>query len=92
MGLNFMIQTKLYEDILASQLGILPEYFERLGRIAQEGGNGYYIDIYFQQNQAVADGGTASANFLIFSPKSDQYSDVGIYIESAMEHGLIAVQ
>jgi len=89
MGLNFMIQTKLYEDILASQLGILPEYFERLGRIAQEGGNGYYIDIYFQQNQAVADGGTASANFLIFSPKSDQYSDVGIYIESAMEHGLI---
>jgi len=34
--------------MLAPQLGLLPQYFHRAGRMAQEAGRGYYVDIYMQ--------------------------------------------
>ena len=48
MGLNWMLQTEGIEQFLAAQLGILPQFHHRLGRMAQEGGNGYYVDVYMQ--------------------------------------------
>ena len=29
-------------------VGMLPQYFHRLGRMAQETGRGYYVDVYMQ--------------------------------------------
>ena len=38
MGLNWMLQTEYANHLLALQLGILPQYHCRLGRMAQESG------------------------------------------------------
>src|SRR5260221_73981 len=36
MGMTWMLQTEQAEQMLAAQLGILPQYFHRIGRMAQE--------------------------------------------------------
>ena len=85
MGLNFMIQTKLNENILFQQAGVLPQYHERLGRMAQEIGRGYYVDIYFQKSGLYPNSGANSNDI----QNRDIAFDLDGYIGSAMEHGLI---
>ncbi len=85
MGLNWMIQTKLNEDILDQQIGVLPQYQERLGRMAQESGRGYYVDVYFQYSGMYPNSGANPQDL----QNRNKAFDLGGYIGSAMEHGLI---
>jgi YD repeat-containing protein len=85
MGLNWMIQTKLNEDILDQQMGILPQWHERLGRMAQEIGRGYYVDVYFELSALHPNSGANPQDV----QNMDRAFDLNTYIASAMEHGLI---
>ena len=85
MGLGWMLQTAYADRVLSEQLGVLPEYVHRLGRMAQEGGKGYYVDVYMQESGGFADSGTDTAS------QNNQNSafDLSSYFWSAMEHGII---
>ena len=65
MGLNWMLQTAQAEQMLAAQLGMLPQYFHRLGRMAQEAGRGYYVDVYMQLTGEYPSGGDDAAHVQI---------------------------
>jgi hypothetical protein len=82
MGLNWMLQTEAEEQLFAAQMGILPQYHHRVGRMAQEAGKGYYIDVYAETTGEMPNTGsdidTANREF-----------DLTCYFESALEHGLI---
>ncbi len=89
MGLNWMVQTKQASDIMAQQLGILTQFHERVGRMAQEIGRGYYVDIYLQLDSSFQDGVQEPSDLTFFSARHTKFFDVGSYIASSMEHGLI---
>src|ERR1044071_1332826 len=48
MGLSWMLQTKWTDDVITRQMGVMPGYHNRFGRMAQEAGHGYYIDVYME--------------------------------------------
>lgn len=85
MGLNWLLQTKSAEQILSTQLGALPEYSHRIGRMAQEGGKGYYVDVYMQASGGFSSAGNDASSQNI----RNIVFDVGSYFSSAMEHGII---
>ena len=70
---------------MCQQTGLLPEFHHRIGRMAQEAGHGYYVDIYMQQDQTLPSTGTGPADtqnqILVFETSS--------YFWSALEHGVI---
>jgi hypothetical protein len=85
MGLDWMLQTEAAEQMLADQQGIIPQFHHRFGRMGQENGRGYYIDIYMQ------DSGEASANGADTNNLDIEYrhADLWSYFFSAFESGLI---
>jgi RHS repeat-associated protein len=85
MGLSWMLQTDYAERALAAQLGILRQYHHRVGRMAQEGGRGYYVDAYMQCSGEASDAGLDAAN----TYREDQHFDLTGFFGSALEHGLI---
>ncbi len=85
MGLNWLLQTKQTEQMLAAQLGILPMYYHRLGRMAQEVGRGYYVDAYMQLSGEYPGGGNDAAHLQIFN----LHFDLNMYFQSALEYGII---
>jgi RHS repeat-associated protein len=85
MGLNWMLQTAQAGEMTASQLGILPQYFHRIGRMAQETGRGYYVDVYMQFTGEFPSGGNDTAHINL----SNSYFDLWSVFASAMEHGII---
>jgi RHS repeat-associated protein len=85
MGLNWILQTEGNEQILAAQDGTLAHYQHRLGRMAQELGRGYYIDIYMQISCDLSSAGDDTPNFnheLMHIALADTFN-------SASEHGVI---
>ena len=85
MGLNWMLQTEQAEGMLAAQLGILPQYYHRLGRMAQETGNGYYVDIYMQSTGEYPSGGDDATHLQLANAHFDLVSLFG----SSLEYGII---
>jgi YD repeat-containing protein len=85
MGLSWMLQTTYMEQMLAAQDGILPQYYHRLGRMAQESGKGYYVDAYMELPGDYPDDDDLAPQQLILANHYKLYSLFG----SAMEHGLI---
>lgn len=85
MGLNWMIQTERMARVLVAQQNMLLQHHHRLGRMAQEFGKGYYIDIYQQLSGNYSANGTSTNDFA----RSDQVFDLDSYFASAAEHGLI---
>ncbi len=85
IGLNWLVQTELAERALATQLRALPEYHHRIGRMAQEGGRGYYIDVSMQVNGIVSSTGSENENLAQVS----KCFQVGAHLQSALEHGII---
>jgi RHS repeat-associated protein len=84
MGLNWLLQTASADQLLAGQLGVLPQSHIRFGRVAQETGHGYYFDIVNQSGNFSSEGvDIASQN-----RQSTQY-DLNAYFASALEHGVI---
>jgi len=85
MGMNWLAQTELAQELLCQQAGQLDEYHHRIGRMAQEAGHGYYVDVYMQQDGTFPATGYGSADIL----NNNQVFDVSSYIWSALEHGTI---
>ncbi len=85
MGLNWMLETEGTEQMLANQEGILPQYHYRLGRMAQEAGRGYYVDIYMQLSGEVSSSGSDTNNLDL----EHRHGDLTSYFFSALESGLI---
>jgi len=82
MGLNWQMQVETIEKILAQKIGVCPMFYHRIGRMSQETGYGYYVDIYM-----------ATVASISSSNQNDNHSvrwiDEVCYFGSAMEHGLI---
>lgn len=85
MGLDWLIQTAMTEWMLAPQLGILPHYDHRLGRMAQESGHGYYVDAYMQITGEYPSGGHDVPHVTL----ENNYFDMVLFFGSALEHGPI---
>jgi RHS repeat-associated protein len=85
MGLNWMLQTEGAEQMLAAQDGALPQYNHRFGRMAQEAGNGYYVDVYMQLSGAISGDGVDATN----SDLQHRHLDLTSYFDSSLENGLI---
>lgn len=85
MGLNWLLQTEGAEQMLAAQEGILPQYHHRFGRMAQEAGQGYYVDIYMQYSGRISSAGADAAN----SNLQNRHLALTSYFHSALENGII---
>ena len=85
MGLNWMLQTAGAGQMLALQLGVLPQYVHRLGRMAQEFGRGYYVDAYMQ----VAGGYPSGGNGTPQMEQANTHFDLWSLFSSGLEHGII---
>ena len=85
MGLTWMLQTKAVGDELGTQLGVLHQFHNRWGRMAQEAGRGYYVDIYSQLAGFSQSGGIDAASFDREARDFDLFS----YFGSGLEHGVI---
>lgn len=85
LGLNWLLQTETTGELMAGQEAISPHYHHRLGRMAQETGRGYYIDVYAQLDGSTSLSGTNATSLqqlnLVFQG--------GSYFASALEHGII---
>jgi RHS repeat-associated protein len=85
MGLGWMLQTEGVEEMLAGQLNMLPMYYHRLGRMAQESGKGYYVDVYMQLSDEYPSGGNDAAHTQL----ANNHFDLVSFFGSALEHGII---
>lgn len=85
MGLNWLLQTEQAGSMLAPQLNILQQNYHRIGRMAQESGYGYYVDVYMQETGAMPNNGWATNQIQEFN----SYFDLWSFFSSAMEHGII---
>ncbi len=85
MGMNWMLQTEWTERMLAAQVGLSHQYHHRFGRMAQEGGKGYYVDIYMQNSGEFSNTGSDAAN----DAKENKNFNICGWFESAFEHGII---
>jgi RHS repeat-associated protein len=85
MGLTWMLQTDRAGQALAAQLGVLQQAHHRLGRMAQEAGRGYYVDVYNQLAGFCQTDGRDAAGF----DRQARDFDLFTYFGSALEHGII---
>ncbi len=85
MGLGWMVQTELAEEVLSQEWGQLAQNHHRFGRMAQEIGRGYYVDVYLQLDGTFPSTGYNAPDVLA----NNEVFDVGSYFFSAMEHGII---
>ncbi|MGP8201383.1 MAG: RHS repeat domain-containing protein [Limisphaerales bacterium] len=85
MGLGWMVQTELADDLLSQEWGQLPQHHHRFGRMGQEAGNGYYVDVYMQLDGTFPSTGYNAPDMAAQSEETD----VSCYFWSAMEHGII---
>ncbi len=84
MGMNWLLQTASVEQLLAGQFGILPQYGYRFGRVAQEAGHGYYIDV----GNAYGDFPNSGVDTVSQNHQA-AHTDLNAYFASALEHGII---
>ena len=85
MGLGWLVQTELAEELLSQEWGQLPQNHHRFGRMGQEAGRGYYVDVYLQLDGTFPSTGNNSPDILA----NNEVFDVSYYFWSAMEHGII---
>ncbi len=85
MGLGWMVQTELAQELLCQEWSQLQENQHRFGRMGQETGKGYYVDVYLQLTGTLPATGGNTSDF----NNEYQVFDVHSYISSAMEHGII---
>jgi len=85
MGLNWMLQTENANHLLEAQMGILPMYYQRLGRMAQETGRGYYVDVYMELDGFISNAGWDAVN----QDRQNREFDISGFFYSSLEHGII---
>jgi len=85
MGLGWMVQTELAHELLSQEWGQLSEQQHRFGRMAQEAGKGYYVDVYLQLDGTLPSTSYNTPDILA----NNEVFDVSSYFASGMEHGII---
>ncbi len=85
MGLQYELQASYAQRIVAAQAGILPQNYILAGRMAQEGGQGYYFDMFMIQSSDVSSSGQDAANQNLMA----QYQGLFSYLFSGFEGGII---
>ena len=87
MGLNWQVQVEYLGRTLAAQIGVLPMTYQRIGRMGQESGHGYYVDVYLNTDGSASSSGQ-SCDFTC-DKNHGLWFDQMCYFSSAMEHGMI---
>ncbi|MDR3562927.1 MAG: RHS repeat-associated core domain-containing protein [Negativicutes bacterium] len=82
MALNWQLQVEAVEQALARQIGVSPAFYHRIGRMSQETGYGYYVDVYMAWAQS-------TSTSYQYDDHVGRWIDLIGYFGSAMEHGLI---
>src|SRR5262249_30666248 len=85
MGLSFLLQSEFTSKILSQQMNVLHQSHHRMGRIAQEKANGYYVDVGLQLISELPNNEHSVADV----ERSYREVDLGAYFASALEHGII---
>jgi RHS repeat-associated protein len=87
MGLNYSLQTEYMARMLGKEIGVLPLNFQKVGRMGQVSGSGYFVDIYGNVTAAVNNIGLN----VDFSTDYNmvKWDDMDAFFGSAMEHGMI---
>jgi RHS repeat-associated protein len=85
MGLGWLTQTELAQELLAGQTATVDHFVHRLGRMGMETGKGYYIDVYEQVLPTVSNHSTNTDGIYA----QNQAFQIGSYFASAMEHAII---
>jgi RHS repeat-associated protein len=85
MGLGWLVQTELVEELLSQEWGQLAQNHHRFGRMGQEAGRGYYVDVYLQLDGTFPSTGNNPPDMVA----NNEVFDVSSYFWSAMEHGII---
>ena len=85
LGLSWMLQTEGSQQLLCQQLNILPMNYHRLGRVAQVGGNGYYVDAYMEENGDWENSGVDATSLDHYYREFELHD----YFSSALESGVI---
>jgi hypothetical protein len=87
MALNWFVQTRRISELLLVDQEMLTLHHHRFGRMAQETGKGYYVDV-FQQNVAMHPAnGTLYA--FVHGARTQRAFELDSYFGSAAEHALI---
>jgi RHS repeat-associated protein len=85
MGLSWLTETELVDELLSSQSFVLNHCLHRFGRMGLEAGAGYYIDVA-GQTAAITPFNTTNASGTFNLYQKFQTSG---YLDSALEHGII---
>ena len=85
MGLSWMEQSELTGRLFALQGDILYQHHHRFGRMAQEKGKGYYVDVYLQRAGVRPANGAEPAD----NQRKERVFDLAAYSLSALEHAVI---
>jgi RHS repeat-associated protein len=85
MGLNWQVQVEAMQRVIAQKTGASPMFWHRIGRMSQESGHGYYVDVYLIV-QATTSSSSQNDNHAM------RWFDEYCYFGSAMEHGMIEQQ
>lgn len=85
MGLTLLLESWAVDQIIAAQMGVLPQAFYRFGRLNQEDGNGYYFDQFMTYAGPAPTTGADTAD----RARVYRFTDAASYFESAAEHAVI---
>ena len=87
MALNWQLQVGDLSKALATETGVLPMFYQRVGRMGQESGRGYYVDVLFITTGSASSTGQ-SCDYTC-DKNEQEWFDQFAYFGSAMEHGMI---
>jgi RHS repeat-associated protein len=81
MGMTWLYQTALADQLLSAQNDVLTVHHHRFGRMSQE--QGFYVDVGLQLSGSITDDGLKDDG------RFDNVFHLGSLFASAMEHGII---
>ena len=87
MALTWQLEVGDLSKVLARETHVLPMFYQRVGRMGQEAGRGYYVDVAYITSGSASSVGN-SCDYTC-DPNEQEWFDQWAYFGSAMEHGMI---
>lgn len=87
MGLNWELQDETVGQLLGLVIGTLPNHVHRMGRMAQESGRGYYVDVYANLQATMSAGQSTGDGY--HDPYALRWATEEMIFASGMESGMI---
>ena len=88
MALTWQLEVGDLSTAIGVQAGVLPMFYQRIGRMAQEAGRGYYVDVAYMTSGSPSSTGNTCGSYNC-DPNEGEWFDQFAYFASAMEHGMI---